>query len=80
LYFRGIAGTRKNTIIINLPGSVKGATEMATIALPGIPHAVALMRGDDKNVKKVHAELHASHHSGHHCHHSHSKSKVIVIK
>lgn len=80
---RGVSGVRGRTLIINLPGSMKGALEMAMAALPGVPHAVALMRGDNLRVKKAHAELQASHHHGghhhshsHHSHHNHPESKV----
>jgi len=43
---RAIAGIRGHTLIVNLPGSPKGATENFRVILPAIPHAVALLRGD----------------------------------
>jgi len=43
---RGVSGIRKNTIIINLPGSPKGATENLQVVLPAMDHAVKLLRGD----------------------------------
>jgi molybdopterin adenylyltransferase len=43
---RGIAGIRNSTLIINLPGSPKGAVENLTTILPVLPHAVELLRQD----------------------------------
>lgn len=43
---RGVAGICKRTLIINLPGSPKGAVQSFEIALPVIPHAVQLLRED----------------------------------
>jgi molybdenum cofactor synthesis domain-containing protein len=41
---RGVAGIRGRSLIVNLPGSPKGAVEnLATIA-PVLPHAVELLR------------------------------------
>jgi molybdopterin biosynthesis enzyme MoaB len=42
---RGVAGTRKNTLIINLPGSPKAVRESLEIVLDILPHAVEMMRG-----------------------------------
>ncbi len=42
---RGVVGTRKRTLIINLPGSEKGARESLEAVLHLIPHAVELLRG-----------------------------------
>ncbi len=41
---RAIAGIRKRTLIINLPGSPKGALENLAVILPVIPHAVQLLQ------------------------------------
>jgi molybdenum cofactor synthesis domain-containing protein len=43
---RVVAGIRKRTLIINLPGSPKGAAENLQVLLPVLPHAVQLLRGD----------------------------------
>lgn len=43
---RGKAGIRKNTLIINLPGSKKGAVENIEVLLPAIPHAISKIHGD----------------------------------
>jgi len=41
---RAMAGIRKRTLIVNLPGSPKGALENLEVILPVIPHAVELLR------------------------------------
>ena len=43
---RVVAGIRKKTIIINLPGSPKGAAENLLVVIPVLPHAVQLLRED----------------------------------
>ena len=43
---RAIAGVRNSTLIINLPGSPKGAIENLEAVLPAIPHAIAKIQGD----------------------------------
>jgi len=43
---RAVAGIRSRTLIVNLPGSPKAATENLQIILPVLPHAVQLL-GDD---------------------------------
>ena len=45
---RAAAGIRKTTLIINLPGSPKGALENFRIAAPVLPHAVQLLENDDR--------------------------------
>jgi molybdenum cofactor synthesis domain-containing protein len=42
---RGICGIRGATLIVNLPGSRKGATENLTVILPVLEHALDLLRG-----------------------------------
>lgn len=51
---RGIAGLRRNVLIVNLPGSPKGAVESLEAILPVLPHAVELMR-DDSGAEAGHA-------------------------
>lgn len=41
---RGVAGIRKRTIIINLPGSPKGAVENLEAVIPVLEHAVKLLQ------------------------------------
>jgi molybdenum cofactor synthesis domain-containing protein len=42
---RGVSGVRKNTLIVNLPGSPKAVRECLEIVLKILPHAVEMMRG-----------------------------------
>jgi molybdenum cofactor synthesis domain-containing protein len=42
---RGVAGVAANTLIVNLPGSQKGAVESLTAILPALPHALDLLAG-----------------------------------
>lgn len=43
---RIVTGIRKKTLIINLPGSPKGAVENLQVVLPVLPHAVQLLQED----------------------------------
>lgn len=43
---RGIAGIRKETLIVNLPGSKKAALENIAVILPAIPHALQKIKGE----------------------------------
>ena len=43
---RAMAGIRNETLIINLPGSPKGAVENLEAVWPAVPHAVAKIKGD----------------------------------
>lgn len=43
---RGVAGVRKNTLIINLPGSPKAIKEIFSKLVPVIKHAVEKIKGD----------------------------------
>ncbi len=42
---RAVAGIRKTTLIVNLPGSPKAARENFEVILPALAHAVELLRG-----------------------------------
>ena len=44
---RAISGIRKHTLIVNLPGSPKGAIENLQVVLPALEHAVKLLREED---------------------------------
>ena len=43
---RQLAGVRRRTLVINLPGSPKGAVECLEAIAPVLPHAVATLRGE----------------------------------
>jgi molybdenum cofactor synthesis domain-containing protein len=43
---RIVTGIRKRTLILNLPGSPKGAVENLQVVIPVLPHAVQLLRDD----------------------------------
>jgi molybdenum cofactor synthesis domain-containing protein len=43
---RSMAGVRGGTLIMNVPGSPKGATESLEAVMPILAHAVQLLRGD----------------------------------
>jgi molybdenum cofactor synthesis domain len=42
---RGIAGIRRDTLIVNLPGSPKAAVENLTVILPALPHGIEILTG-----------------------------------
>ena len=42
---RAVAGLCKNTLIVNLPGSERGAVESLTAILPLLPHALEVIAG-----------------------------------
>lgn len=43
---RGEAGTISRTLVINLPGSRRGATEFLEAILDVLPHAIQMLRGE----------------------------------
>ncbi len=42
---RGVSGIRKNTLIVNLPGSKRAAIENLAVILSALPHALEKLRG-----------------------------------
>lgn len=44
---RAVAGIRKATLIVNLPGSEKAVRESLAAILPVLPHAVGILKGTD---------------------------------
>jgi len=43
---RGVSGIRGRTLIVNLPGSERGATENLQAIFPALPHGIEKLRGD----------------------------------
>ena len=43
---RGLAGVRGHTLILNVPGSTKGASESLEAVLPVLDHALQTLRGN----------------------------------
>lgn len=46
---RPVAGTLGRSLVVNLPGSPRGATENLTALMPVIPHAFQLLAGDTEH-------------------------------
>ncbi|OAA84041.1 MogA/MoaB family molybdenum cofactor biosynthesis protein [Clostridium ljungdahlii] len=44
---RAVSGIRKKTLIVNLPGSPKGAVENLQVILPALPHGIDILMGWD---------------------------------
>jgi molybdopterin adenylyltransferase len=42
---RAVAGIRKQTLIVNLPGSPKAVRECLEVILPVLPHAIQILKG-----------------------------------
>jgi molybdenum cofactor synthesis domain-containing protein len=53
---RATAGTRGRTLIINLPGSPKGAVECLEAVLPAVGHAVEILLGTIADCAAHHAD------------------------
>jgi molybdenum cofactor synthesis domain-containing protein len=47
---RSLAGTRGNVLIVNLPGSPKGAVESLDAIVELVPHVLELLRGQTEHV------------------------------
>lgn len=50
---RAVAGVRKKTLIINMPGSPRAVKECLEIIVPALPHAVEILKGTvtEHNIK-----------------------------
>jgi molybdenum cofactor synthesis domain-containing protein len=51
LLSRAVAGTRRETLIVNLPGSLNAALENLSTILPVLPHAVKMLRGESAHIE-----------------------------
>lgn len=49
---RSVAGIRGRTLIVNLPGSPRGARENLAVVLPALDHAVRKIQGDPSDCAK----------------------------
>jgi molybdopterin adenylyltransferase len=45
---RAVAGIRKQTLIVNLPGSPRAVRENLAVLLPALPHAIEKLKGDTR--------------------------------
>lgn len=53
---RGTAGIRGTTLVLNVPGSPRGATESLEAVLPLLPHALQLLGGDTARHPRGHGD------------------------
>jgi molybdopterin biosynthesis enzyme MoaB len=44
-----MAGVRGQTLVVNVPGSLKGATESLSAVMPVLGHAIRLLHGDTRH-------------------------------
>lgn len=54
---RAVCGVRGQTLIVNLPGSERGARENLTVLLPILDHACSSLRGDAEESAGTHGRL-----------------------
>ena len=50
---RGVSGIRKNSVIINLPGSLKAVTESLDVFMDIIGHGIGVLVGNDKECGNI---------------------------
>ncbi|XP_078491956.1 gephyrin [Ciona intestinalis] len=54
---RAVCGIRGSTLIINLPGSLKGSAECLRVVLPCLPHGLSLLKEETKTVADDHFKI-----------------------
>ena len=54
---RGIAGIRGGSLIVNVPGSERGAKQSLDALMPLIPHALETIRGETRECGKKTGDL-----------------------
>ncbi len=54
---RAVCGVRGRTLIVNLPGSERGARENLTVLLPVLEHACSSLRGDAEESASTHGRI-----------------------
>ncbi len=52
---RAIAGLRRRTLIVNLPGSPKAVEECLAVLMPALPHAMETLRGESGDCGRTRA-------------------------
>ncbi|MFQ5680617.1 MAG: molybdenum cofactor biosynthesis protein B [Candidatus Omnitrophota bacterium] len=50
---RGVCGLRGETLIVNLPGSARGARQCLEVILPHLPHGLEMARGEGHNDNRI---------------------------
>ena len=50
---RAVAGIRKGTLIVNLPGSPKAVRECLEVILPALGHGIDILRGKDAECARI---------------------------
>ncbi|CAD5122882.1 DgyrCDS11282 [Dimorphilus gyrociliatus] len=73
------SGIRKRTLIINLPGSLKGSQECLKIVAPVLKHAVQLLTDDKIGSEKIHKDMGSDQHQHHHHHHQELETLVSAV-
>jgi molybdopterin adenylyltransferase len=56
---RAVVGVRRRTLVINLPGSERGAREKLEVLLPVLDHACSSIQGDAAEAAQTHERLQA---------------------
>jgi molybdopterin adenylyltransferase len=51
---RSVAGIRRATLIVNLPGSEKAVRESLAAILPALPHGIEILKGEASDCAKPH--------------------------